>query len=81
MLHSFLVLENYSGYPGVKIYIMKKIKVVCCQARGVFYSFQTALLNIMMRGNATSEIMYLKFLTELSVLYLECLFEDIWEKL
>lgn len=60
---------------------MKKIKVLCCQARRVFYSFQTALLNIMMRGNATSEVMYLKFLTELSVLYLECLFEAIWEKL
>lgn len=56
------------------------MRVLCCQAGEAFHSLQTALLNIMMRGNATSEITYLKFLTGLSILYLDWLFEAIWEK-
>lgn len=64
----FLFWKTVQGI--IKIHVIEKIRILCCQAGEVFYSLQTALLNIMMRGNATSEISYLKFLTELSILYL-----------
>lgn len=76
-LITFLFWKTVQGI--LKIHIMEKMRILCCQGGEVFYSLQTALLNIMMRGNATSEISYLKFLTELSVLYLFWLFEAIWE--